>query len=468
MSILFQIPNAMMNSIWMMSILFVLYKVFKFVFRLSVSTSFMLAVMAEIAASIYFITSITSPHIGSYKITTIQLSNNTFWMNLIPFIGVIYLISILLYSIYLLMEFKQLHNLKQSASFDQNQFWNQELSKIGLNNFQIGQSNKIQSPITFGWMDAVILLPFSILNHLTIEEVKLILLHEVAHIVRNDFMIQVIIKLAHTVLLFNPFSYFFVKEINSQRELACDEWVVNQFGNPLSYTKSLYQLALVANTENSPLLLNAIGHQKALLRRIQHIHQLPLKSKLPLLQIALASLVFISTSIGFQKASNNLTKQTFSNKSKEQKTNYIYAKTGLVHLDNKKNNAPIIVIAKLKAPVPPPAPFKEEEYKAVVSNAVNWIKAREDQYQMVNYSKTRDSLEFEVAEKLLLRSLLQNYQLRKELLNAKLANIESEKEALDYLENSKEWQEVLQYENWASTFLKRHPELSRADSLRRF
>ena len=208
MSILFQIPNAMMNSIWMMSILFVLYKVFKFVFRLSVSTSFMLAVMAEIAASIYFITSITSPHIGSYKITTIQLSNNTFWINLIPFIGVIYLISILLYSIYLLMEFKQLHNLKQSASFDQNQFWNQELSKIGLNNFQIGQSNKIQSPITFGWMDAVILLPFSILNHLTIEEVKLILLHEVAHIVRNDFMIQVIIKLAHTVLLFNPFSYF--------------------------------------------------------------------------------------------------------------------------------------------------------------------------------------------------------------------------------------------------------------------
>ena len=53
-------------------------------------------------------------------------------------------------------------------------------------------------------------------------------------------------------------------------------------------------------------------------------------------------------------------------------------------------------------------------------------------------------------------------------MNAKLANIESEKEALDYLENSKEWQEVLQYENWASTFLKRHPELSRADSLRRF
>ena len=57
---------------------------------------------------------------------------------------------------------------------------------------------------------------------------------------------------------------------------------------------------------------------------------------------------------------------------------------------------------------------------------------------------------------------------RAALLNAIADSIESEKEALDYLENSKEWQEVLQYENWASTFLKRHPELSRADSLRRF
>ena len=53
-------------------------------------------------------------------------------------------------------------------------------------------------------------------------------------------------------------------------------------------------------------------------------------------------------------------------------------------------------------------------------------------------------------------------------MNAKLATIASEREALDFLENSKEWKEVLQYENWASTFLKRHPEVTVQDSLRRF
>jgi arsenate reductase-like glutaredoxin family protein len=127
-----------------------------------------------------------------------------------------------------------------------------------------------------------------------------------------------------------------------------------------------------------------------------------------------------------------------------------------------------IIITPLSATINKTDPIKEEQYTEIVSKAANWIKAREDQYQFVNYSKTKDSLEFDITEKLLLRSLLQNYQLRKELLNAKLATINSEKEALDYLNSSKEWKEVLQYENWAGAYLKKHPELSITDSLRRF
>ena len=78
------------------------------------------------------------------------------------------------------------------------------------------------------------------------------------------------------------------------------------------------------------------------------------------------------------------------------------------------------------------------------------------------YKKNSEVLE------LLTKFVGENYQLRKELLNAKLANIASEREAMDFLEHSKEWKEVLQYENWASTFLKRHPEVVAQDSLRRF
>lgn len=467
MTLFNHIPNAMINSVWLMSILFIIYTAFKYVLKFNPAKSYILAVSAQMTGTIFFILSILNPKINSFKIATFNIEANNFWNTWSPFIGIVYCISLITYFIYLLIEYKQLLFLKKSANFETSTYWNQELNKIGLGTFQIGQSNKIKSPITFGWIDAVILLPFSILNHLSIEEIKFILLHEVAHIMRNDFIVQIAIKIAHTILVFNPFSYFFIKEINFQRELACDEWVLDRYNNPLTYSKSLYQLSLVANSENSQLILNAIGGRKDLLYRITRIHRLPINNKPPLIQLLLSFCLFFVLSIGvhLSKTSKN---HVVSAKAKKHVSTYYYARLINDQKSTVNKKTTILVINKLKAPLPSPTPFKDEEYKSVVSNAINWIKTREDQYQMVNYSKTRDSIEFEVAEKLLLRSLLQNYQLRKELLNAKLANIESEKEALDYLENSKEWHEVLQYENWANTFLKRHPELSSTDSLRRF
>ncbi len=272
-----------------------------------------------------------------------------------------------------------------------------------------------------------------------------------------------------SILLFNPFSYFFTKEINIQRELACDAWVLERLNNPIAYSKSLYQLALVAHQEQNELTLNAIGSEKEMLTRIQFLNKLPLQSSRLFKQLAFACIVLLVTSIGFN--TNTLTKTDAIQKS--QVLNNYRVASSVFPKRNKQvqvnsTSDPIIKISTLKAPITPTAPIQEEEYTAAVSKAANWIKERENPYQFVNYSASRDSLEFEVAEKLLLRSLIQNYQLRKELLNAKLATIASEREALDFLENSKEWKEVLQYENWASTFLKRHPEVTVQDSLRRF
>lgn len=469
MAILFQIPAAMLNSIWFMSILFSLYVLLKFFLKLSPARSFLLAVGFECIATIHFIYSIFHTNYYSFKITTIAIQSSSNWINWTPLIGIVYAIALIAYLTYLLFDFKQINQLRNNADYTNNQYWNQLLQKLGLDKYLIGTSAVLKAPITFGWMDTVILLPISILNHLSIEEVKYILLHEVAHIIRHDFIVQLFIKLCHSILLFNPFSYFFTKEINIQRELACDAWVLERLNNPIAYSKSLYQLALVAHQEQNELTLNAIGSEKEMLTRIQFLNKLPLQSSRLFKQLAFACIVLLVTSIGF--TTNTLTKTDAIQKS--QVLNNYRVASSVFPKRNKQvqvnsTSDPIIKISTLKAPITPTAPLQEEEYTAAVSKAANWIKERENPYQFVNYSASRDSLEFEVAEKLLLRSLIQNYQLRKELLNAKLATIASEREALDFLENSKEWKEVLQYENWASTFLKRHPEVTVQDSLRRF
>jgi hypothetical protein len=250
---------------------------------------------------------------------------------------------------------------------------------------------------------------------------------------------------------------------------------LERVNNPLAYSKSLYQLALVANQEQNEFILNAIGSEKEVLTRIKFLNKLPIQSTHLVKQLAFAFFVFFFSSINF---SSTVLKQTNTLK---QSTNNITAQVqdrmlvpnsseAILKKDKQVSNKykQSIEITTLKPSIIPISPVKDEEYTAIVSKAANWIKERENPYQFINYSSSRDSLEFEIAEKLMLRSLLQNYQLRKELLNAKLANIASEREAMDFLEHSKEWKEVLQYENWASTFLKRHPEVVAQDSLRRF
>jgi hypothetical protein len=62
-----------------------------------------------------------------------------------------------------------------------------------------------------------------------------------------------------------------------------------------------------------------------------------------------------------------------------------------------------------------------------------------------------------VAEKLLMRAIFTNYQLKKELLNDRLTKATNEKEAMDYVINSKEWEQMQQFEKWTAEFLKKHP-----------
>ena len=62
---------------------------------------------------------------------------------------------------------------------------------------------EIDSPITFGWLTPIILLPVAICNQLSTDEIETILLHEIAHIIRNDYLANLIISLNQIILIFN-------------------------------------------------------------------------------------------------------------------------------------------------------------------------------------------------------------------------------------------------------------------------
>jgi len=104
-----------------------------------------------------------------------------------------------------------------------------------------------------------------------------------------------------------------------------------------------------------------------------------------------------------------------------------------------------------------PSNLINESYDEMVQKTISWIKTREVESQFTSYQENIEAVEFEVAEKLLMRAIFTNYQLKRELLNDRLTKATNEKEAMDYVVNSKEWEQMQQYEKWTAEFLKKHP-----------
>src|SRR5207253_131518 len=74
-------------------------------------------------------------------------------------------------------------------------------ARMGINKpVHIWVSEYITSPVTIGFLKPVILMPMAAVNHLSIQQMESVLLHELSHIRRHDYMINLLINCSQTVL----------------------------------------------------------------------------------------------------------------------------------------------------------------------------------------------------------------------------------------------------------------------------
>jgi hypothetical protein len=154
-------------------------------------------------------------------------------------------------------------------------------------------SKLVNSPVTIGYLKPMILLPVAAMNQLTTAQVEAILLHELSHIRRYDYLVNLIVSIIHTLLYFNPFVKFFMNAIESERETCCDELVL-QFGyDKVGYASALLHLEK-ASGKHKALILAAAGKQN-LLTRIEKIVGMEKKKTFRLIQIVplLAAMICI-------------------------------------------------------------------------------------------------------------------------------------------------------------------------------
>jgi beta-lactamase regulating signal transducer with metallopeptidase domain len=128
---------------------------------------------------------------------------------------------------------------------------------------RVSLSTLVDVPLTLGALKPIILLPVAMISHLTPQQVEAILLHELAHIRRKDYLLNLGVTVVGLLFFFNPFTRMLIRELQREREHCCDDEVLQFNYDPHAYVSAL--LSLARQHRQGRLALAATGGSDQLL-----------------------------------------------------------------------------------------------------------------------------------------------------------------------------------------------------------
>jgi beta-lactamase regulating signal transducer with metallopeptidase domain len=131
--------------------------------------------------------------------------------------------------------------------------------------FQLLTSSAVAGPMVVGWLRPVILVPLTSFSGLPSEQMEAVLAHELAHIRRQDYLMNTLQTIAEALLFYHPAVWWVSKQIRREREHCCDDVAVMMSGSALIYAEALSLLEEQRGSSTTPqLALGANGGQLAM------------------------------------------------------------------------------------------------------------------------------------------------------------------------------------------------------------
>lgn len=311
---------ALINSLWQMALLWVIYNLFLSFFTKikAVNKTTLAAFLVIIGFGWFLFTFINSflfNDANDFYNKWAGLINESSWS---VFVNKILSISTIIYFLLLIIPVWK---------FIRNYHYVQAIRKKGLSKIkaewrifvkrkadylgiarkvQIWLSDLVPTPVTIGYLKPVILIPVAAINHLSTQQVEAIILHELSHIRRNDYLLNLAINFIKTVLYFNPFVNLFVKTIERERENSCDEMVLQYQYQAEEYAKALL---LLENNNQQQLMMSAAGNNHDLLQRIEAILGISHKTNSTFRQVVISFFTLLGIALMNVLLSVNPTKE---------------------------------------------------------------------------------------------------------------------------------------------------------------
>jgi beta-lactamase regulating signal transducer with metallopeptidase domain len=157
------------------------------------------------------------------------------------------------------------------------------------------ESYIIKIPVVLGHLKPVVLVPAEMLTGMPANQIEAIIAHELAHIKRNDYIINVLQTIVETIFFFHPAVWYISAQIRKERENCCDDMALNVCKESIVYAKALVSIQeLTFNRHYSAVAFS--GNKKHVLNRIKRMIMKP-KEKSNITDKLIAAFIIFSSFI---------------------------------------------------------------------------------------------------------------------------------------------------------------------------
>lgn len=167
--------------------------------------------------------------------------------DLLPYVVPVWLVGVLLLHVRTLAAWSATRRLRRTGVCAAPPQWQQRLAQLAAGvrlskSVALLESCRVDVPLVAGYLRPVILVPLDLLSGLPAGQVEAILLHELAHIRRRDYLVNLLQAVVENLLFYHPAVWWVSGVIRAEREHCCDDLAVAIQGNAFEYATALTAL----------------------------------------------------------------------------------------------------------------------------------------------------------------------------------------------------------------------------------
>ena len=167
------------------------------------------------------------------------------------------------------------------------------------------ESARVKGPLLLGYLKPAVIVPAGMLSMLPVSQVEAILMHELYHLKRRDYLVNIVQLFIEGLLFYHPVVWIISGFIRSEREHCCDDGVLDATDNPVNYARALIHIAEQQHfTRLAPGAVGSAKHQfSSRIRRILNNNTMKTNMRDKVLALALlaGSLILLLTVSSFSE-----------------------------------------------------------------------------------------------------------------------------------------------------------------------